>query len=448
MLIRILVENYLSFGNRQELLLTPNPRITKHNHHITKIGSLKLLRSVAIYGPNGSGKSNFMKALSFLEKIVVNGELPKKNNTVSKAIRSSALSNNQIFEIDFVANDVVYSYHITINEAIIRNETLKTIDSKSGQESLVFTRLTSSEGVTSLSVDDQISKTEADNLLISVIEKNLIKPSGSVLKVFAELEESKNYKHIINAFNWFDKEIIIIFPQTPFAGITNLLETNDAFREFANGALKAMGLGLTRFEIQQLSVDEFLSEGNSLPKGAGIDVGDGDFKSFGDSNMRGAEILLEKEGERTVVKRLNFFHESGCGENPNLFHFYEESDGTIRLFNLLPALFNVFASNGVVFVDEIERSIHPTLVKRLFVWLSESKHAQGQIVFTTHESNLLDRNIFRHDEIWFTEKDQEGNTKLYSLNDHGEHHTIDIRKGYLAGRYGAIPHLSRIGIEN
>ncbi|MDC9725519.1 MAG: AAA family ATPase, partial [Gammaproteobacteria bacterium] len=93
---------------------------------------------------------------------------------------------------------------------------------------------------------------------------------------------------------------------------------------------------------------------------------------------------------------------------------------------------------------EIERSIHPLLIKELVKKFSEDTQTQGQLIFTTHESNLLDQKTFRKDEIWFAEKDNEGCTDLYSLSDFKEHNTTDIRKGYLSGRYGSIPFLANL----
>jgi len=122
----------------------------------------------------------------------------------------------------------------------------------------------------------------------------------------------------------------------------------------------------------------------------------------------------------------------------------EESDGTLRLMDYLPALFKVINTSEVYLVDEIERSIHPVLIKELIKKFSHDNSTKGQLIFTTHESNLLDQDIFRPDEIWFAEKKKEGSTELYPLSEFKEHHTIDIRKGYLNGRYGAIPFLGNL----
>ncbi len=117
---------------------------------------------------------------------------------------------------------------------------------------------------------------------------------------------------------------------------------------------------------------------------------------------------------------------------------------TVRLLDFVPAFCDIITINKVFIIDEIERSIHPLLIKELIRKFSHDEKTKGQLIFTTHESNLLDQEIFRQDEIWFVEKDKNGSTDLYSLNDFKEHKTIDIRKGYLNGRYGSIPFLGNL----
>jgi AAA15 family ATPase/GTPase len=105
----------------------------------------------------------------------------------------------------------------------------------------------------------------------------------------------------------------------------------------------------------------------------------------------------------------------------------------------LTVFFDIMTSDVTYFIDELERSIHPLLIKEFVRKFSEDSKTKGQLIFTTHESNLLNQEIFRQDEIWFAEKDHDGKTDLYPLSEFKEHNTKDIQRGYLAGRYGAIP---------
>jgi len=115
------------------------------------------------------------------------------------------------------------------------------------------------------------------------------------------------------------------------------------------------------------------------------------------------------------------------------------------LLNLLPALYHLRTSTAVYFIDEIDRSMHPELVwKFLEFFLKMCESGQRQIIVTTHESNLLDLDLLRRDEIWFAEKDQSGSTHLYSLADFKVRKDLEIRKHYLQGRFGAVPFLGNL----
>ena len=154
-------------------------------------------------------------------------------------------------------------------------------------------------------------------------------------------------------------------------------------------------------------------------------------------------VVFYFENDKIIAAKLVFEHKNNSG-NSISFAYAEESDGTKRLLDYLPAFLSVILLKGVYVIDEIERSIHPLLIKELLTKFSLDEKTKGQLIFTTHESNLLDQDILRQDEIWFAEKNKTGSTELYPLSDFKEHHTIDIRKGYLNGRYGAIPFLGNL----
>ena len=120
----------------------------------------------------------------------------------------------------------------------------------------------------------------------------------------------------------------------------------------------------------------------------------------------------------------------------------DESDGTRRLLELIPALHDLHTRGGVYFIDEIDRSLHPMLVRNFLEhFLRSCDRSQRQLIMTTHESNLLDQELLRRDEIWFAEKDPAGATHLYSLMDFKVRNDLEIRKHYLQGRFGAVPFL-------
>ena len=135
-----------------------------------------------------------------------------------------------------------------------------------------------------------------------------------------------------------------------------------------------------------------------------------------------------------------FIHKNIGGELTEI-PFYLESNGTKNLLELLQAFFWVVKGN-IVIVDEIDAGIHDVLMTSIIKNIREN--ISGQLIFTTHDVWQLSSSLLRHDEIWFTEKNKDGSTDLYSLNDFKEHKTIDIQKGYLCGRYGSIPFLGNL----
>jgi hypothetical protein len=212
--------------------------------------------------------------------------------------------------------------------------------------------------------------------------------------------------------------------------------------------LCAYNLGISKIEVEKKTIEEVIGEGNedtlSAIRDRFAEEKEG-FLSF--RNSGGDEITIVKENDTLVSKYLKITQADLSGHVAE-FNLDELSDGTIRLLDFMPAFWDVVQNRKVYVVDELERSMHPSLAKELITKFSHDKETRGQLIFTTHESNLLDLSIFRQDEIWFAEKSPLGSTDLYSLSDFKEHHTIDIRKGYLNGRYGAVPFLANLQALN
>jgi hypothetical protein len=151
----------------------------------------------------------------------------------------------------------------------------------------------------------------------------------------------------------------------------------------------------------------------------------------------------EGAGARLTLRSIRAEHGTE-GEKTVTLPFDEESDGTRRLTHLLPALFQLRSEKKVYVIDEIDRSLHPLLSRKFIEFFLHACKGNGrQIIVTTHESNLMDLSLLRRDELWFTEKDHEGATSLYSLSDFKVRTDLKIDKGYLYGRFGAIPFLGK-----
>ena len=144
-----------------------------------------------------------------------------------------------------------------------------------------------------------------------------------------------------------------------------------------------------------------------------------------------------------MIKKPVTYHESSSRSNV-VFDIEEESDGTQRLLDIIPAIDMYLNFNVTVIVDEVDESLHPSLLKAIMHKIMNSVPAYGgQFIITTHESNLLDYDIYRQDEIWFVEKNN-GSTELYPLTDFKPRADLQLQKGYLMGRFGAVPFLANL----
>lgn len=168
------------------------------------------------------------------------------------------------------------------------------------------------------------------------------------------------------------------------------------------------------------------------------------FSSF-DPSIIGFQVEEDINQKRVKINTIHRMSDGGTASIP----FNEESDGTLKMFALYPSLHDTLEKGGILFVDELNASLHPLLVRNILITFLNSeinlKHAQ--LVFTTHDSWQLSNHLLRRDEIWFTEKDDYGVSSLYSLADFLDDDGIKIRKdenyekNYLLGKYGAIPTL-------
>lgn len=160
---------------------------------------------------------------------------------------------------------------------------------------------------------------------------------------------------------------------------------------------------------------------------------------FSTPDGRRFAMLREESGELTLLKLKARHQLADTGEHID-FEIENESDGTRRLMDLLPALLHSKTSEKVYLIDEIDRSMHP-LLSRMFLqaYLDDKNCGRGQLIITTHESQLLDRKILRRDEIWFAEKDKSGGSHIYSLAEFKVRNDLKLGKGYLDGRFGAVP---------
>ncbi len=248
---------------------------------------------------------------------------------------------------------------------------------------------------------------------------------------------------------WFEEGLILIAPDTTLGSLRHLLATDVDLQRFASEFLKSASTGVDHLEIlkKEISEDELrrLLPESVVSKVLADIAHDGEGGTIVTLGDEGDELLVERAGENHYYRiAIQAAHEHRKGRSVPL-DLTEESDGTRRLLNLIPALHDLRMRGATYFVDEIDRSMHPILVwKFLEFFLNSCSSGPRQLIVTTHESNLLDLDLLRRDEIWFAEKDQTGATRLYSMMDFRVRKDLEIRKHYLQGRFGAVPFLGNL----
>lgn len=445
MLVRIIVKNFGSFGEPTEFNLLPSSRQTNHKHHIYDREGFSILKMSAIYGANGAGKSNLSRVLHAIRRFITVGKLG--GYIYNHRHKFMDKEETQAFVIEIIHDSVPFLYGFEVaGKEIISEELYKSSFGK-GENELVLKR-TKKDGKHQLELPSAFFKNGENASLHKVIEKNLLKKDISALKTLLDLENEEFAE--VDSFTQFFKNCLgIIRPHSKPRGLALRLESEEEFKDYVIQMMQSFGIGIEDVETETISLIEM----TDMVDGENIDSIKEFIKEFKeDSNenkvmqVRGPnseEILFVKENDDVVVKRMIFKHKCK-GSVSKLFNLNEESDGTVRLLDYMPLFYDVVRNSKVYFVDEIERSIHPLLVKQLIKKFADDVDTRGQLVFTTHETNLLDQQILRTDEVWFLEKDLEGRTQMYPLSDFKEHHSKNIQKGYLNGRYGAIPFLGNL----
>lgn len=444
MLIRFVVENIFSFDEKKEFQMIPLKTLKTLKHHVYDMKKLSLLKMASIYGANGSGKSNLIKSIELLQNLVLKKVKARAINDVIFKFHDHD-NRNQILAIEFFQENTAFYYGIEIKDGIIVTEELY-LSGLGKKDKLIYERKTDKNQKTTIKFMKEFENNEKNRILRDVLISDFVKVDETVLEIISK-RENELLDDVKKAFRWFEKTLRVIFPNSKIS-IGRLAVDNDVqFKNDLESVITGTNFGVDSISITSVELKTFLKENDSddikIIENIINTVESSKSKAIVMRSREGIELFVIKENEDYFVKKMVLKHAGKKGQKID-FDLDEESDGTLRIIDLIPAFKKAASGQNVVIIDEIERSIHPNLIKELVREFSSSESTQGQLIFTTHESNLLDQEIFRQDEIWFTEKDQNASTDIYSLSDFKEHKTIDIRKGYLCGRYGSIPFLSNL----
>lgn len=434
MLIRFNVENFSSFNENQEFSMIAGQGRNKSDRLF--IGnSIKLIKFAAIYGANASGKSNLIRAMGFAKEIITN-KIPSNCEVYYSKTSRENKNRKSYFEFEIELDNKFYSYgfEILLSQKSIQSEWLYRITKRSEKE--IFKRDVTSS---SYSIDNSIKDKNLLTKLSVYIDD--IRSDDSILfltvlnrnkdTLYKEFKEANIFKQI---FSWFNNSLDINYPNVPFDNY-KYFYTDESYKRIAY-YLRAFGTGVSGVTTHDVS-GEFIKQ--KLPKSLLEEV-------FYNLRNKEESILVRYRNEGFYLfhkekdNKLNFkVIKFNHGDDDISFFLSEESDGTRRLIDLLTVLLNK-SEDKVFVVDEIDRCLHPLLTRKFVEeFLKIAKKRKIQLIVTTHESQLMDFNLLRRDEIWLMSKSTLGESKIYSLDEFSARFDTKVVKAYLEGRYGGIP---------
>jgi len=420
----------------------------RFSNHVTRAknrNDANVLKSAVVYGANASGKSNFVKAMFFAQRMILEGLENGDTNNKHFRLDSSNLNKISNFEFEFKHNGEIYAYgfDIFLSKKRIIEEWLYRTGKNEGDEKRIFERKTKENGEVEVSVDLNFS---------SAKDRNRIHYIGLDTKpnqLFLSELQNRNISQIVeikfmsDIFHWFEDKLTIIFPDTRF-GLIDFVGTSSQLTQNFCEFLDFFGTGVKGIRTETL---EFESELKHIPEKIRKEIAGETHKNMINVvHIDGQRYSTYRDkNDALKIKRLMTKHIEQDTMKEVLFEIGEESDGTIRLFDLIPLISVLKNTDKVVIIDELDRSLHPILSRTILkTFLEETSGSNSQLIVTTHESSLLDLNLFRRDTIWFTEKDKFGATRMYSLEEYKPRHDKNVRKGYLLGRFGGIPFISDV----
>ena len=394
MLIQFSVENFLSIKDKIVLSMLAS-KDSEHPDHLISETSRHYLKSAVLYGANASGKSNVLNAFWFMVNYVLtshNQQLHKPIGRTPFKFDSQTPAQPSSFEVIFKTGGIRYAYGFSVTDKEVAEEYLYYYPN--GRQALIFER----------------KNTRDYRFTVDVDEQTILKERTSANKLYLSVASNWSYAKVVPVLEWFAYCQIMTKNSVADAyGLSAEQLKDDDYRSVIASMLRVADFGIQSLLIQE--TDSLLSlrkEKDLYP------------------NIDAVHLVKNKNGQLI----------------PYTLNMTEESDGTNSYFRLIGIVKKALDQGTLLVADEIDAHLHPLLTKHLVsLFNSREFNPNGaQLIFTSHNTNLLDLDILRRDQIWFTEKNEDtAATDLFSLYDFSVRKDAKVEKGYLIGRYGAIP---------
>ncbi|MBI1882344.1 MAG: ATP-binding protein [Chloroflexi bacterium] len=422
MLIEFRVKNFKSFRDEQIFsMVASSDKSLPENTIATKLlGGRRLVRSAVLYGANASGKSNLVRALNFAQNFVEESAKRKRGTEISVQpfrLDSDSSKSPSEFEINFIHQEVRYQYSFSVGRQRVYEERLIAYPKNLPQ--IWFERAPKPDSEESDWYFGPQLKGEKRRL-VSVTRPDVL---------FLSVAATFNHEQLSNVYEWFSDYLVVIDTSRDVDFLeqrtAEWVKKNESLYEPIQALLELADLGIINISIEENTYTE-----DKLP----TDMPD-ELRSY----------FLERKYMEVQMR-----HRTGDSDSLGvLFPIEDESLGTRRLLGISGPWTDALIHGFIVVVDELDASLHPLLVRFLVNLIHNPKinRQNGQLIFNTHDTTLLDPTLFRRDQVWFVEKDNAGVSHLYPLLDFSPRKEESLAKGYLQGRYGAIPFIGELSPE-
>ncbi len=380
-----------------------------------------ILKSAVVYGANASGKSNLLKAIDSLQEFIVTSTDTKLGEQIRHykpfALDKKWISKPTFFEIEFIVDKTTrYKYSVYFNLEEILEESL--VYYPKGQEATLFHRKKGAP----IKFGDYFQGPKR------TIEKQLLENN-----LFLSKGANSNNEILREVYLYFRNDVRFYAPadiSSPFSRdfTTGLCKDDESgiMKKNISSFLKIADTGIDHFNIKKVSVDDSFFKS-------------GPFTELPDELK---EDFLDHLTYKTEMHHK--LYDDGSEVGTVGFDIDEESNGTKRLYDLAGRLLYILQSGAVIIIDELNNSLHPLMTRFLINFFNDPKinKYNAQLIFATHDATLLSPELFRRDQIWFTEKDEFGATTIYSMSEFDYDKVranIPYDKWYLSGRFGALP---------
>jgi len=429
MIISFSVENWRSFREQATLSMVAG-REKQHSERLPEVSGygMKLLPVAAIYGGNASGKTNFFKALNFAKHLIVAGTQPESLIPAEPfRLDPACQSLPTKFKFELLIEDKCYELSFAVNRQRVIEE--KLVEILKTTEKLIYSRTEDT-----IKFHPNLDKEPFLHFAFKGTREN---------QLFLTNATNQKVNEFRPVYNWFKYNLILLAPDSRFASFEQFLQEDHPLYGTMNTMLSLLDTGIDSLGSEDLPFEHIpVSEAIRADLQAELKEGMTARLIAEPANDR---FLVSRQHGELKAKKLVSFHKDSQGHNIK-FDMQNESDGTQRSIDLLPAFLEISApaNDKVYVIDELDRSLHTLLTRRLLdgFLLTCGPASRSQLLFTTHDALLMDQDLLRREEMWVAERDRDGNSSIFSFSEYKEiRNDKDIRKSYLQGRLGGVPRI-------